>query len=121
MKRLKQIVLQQEGLRAFTNEDVQSALKLTDDQKTKFKDIADTYRKDMTALRPAAGTRPSDDDRAKMTALTKETMTKAKDVLTPDQKKSLDELTGKPFEVKFEPRGGGNGGNRTPRKPRTDF
>jgi hypothetical protein len=120
-KRLQQINRQQEGIRVFTNEDVQSALKLTDDQKDKLKGIAETYQKDMQALRPTGGGQPSADDRAKMATLRKETMGKAKDALNADQKKTLDDLLGKPFEVKFEPRGGGAGGNRTPRKPRTDF
>jgi Spy/CpxP family protein refolding chaperone len=116
MKRLNQIVLQQEGLRVFQNESVQSALKMTDDQKTKIKGIADDLQKETAALRPAGGGRPSADDIAKGAALRKEAMTKAKDTLTGDQKKAFDDLLGKPFEVKFEGGRGGRGG-----KPRTNF
>ena len=74
----------------------------------------------MTSLRPAGGGRPDAETLTKMNNLRKETMTKAKDALTPEQKKTLDEMLGKPFEVKPDRPAGGNG-NRTPRKPRTDF
>jgi hypothetical protein len=40
----------------------------------------------------------------KMTALRKERLDKALATLTDDQKKTWKELTGEPYEVKFEPR-----------------
>jgi len=119
MKRLEQINHQQQGIRVFQNEEVQSALKLTDDQKGKLKTIGEDMQKEMTGLRPAGGGRPDAETLTKMDTLRKETMTKAKDTLTADQKKTLDELLGKPFTVKPDPRANGNG--TRPRKPRTDF
>jgi len=115
MKRLEQINHQQQGVRLFANEEVQKALKLTDEQKDKLKTIGEDLRKETADLRP--GQNP--DDRTKMATARKEAMTKAKDALTPEQKKTLDELLGKPFEVKFEPRTGGNGNRQ--RRQRTDF
>ena len=47
-KRLKQIELQQAGVAAFAMEDVQKALKLTDDEKDKIKTIAKDEREEMT-------------------------------------------------------------------------
>jgi hypothetical protein len=46
----------------------------------------------------------------KMAALRKETMDKVTSVLTEDQKKTWKEMTGQPFEIKFEaPQGGRRG------------
>src|SRR5581483_9214652 len=54
-KRFKQIELQRDGLRAFQNADVQTALKLNDDQKEKLKGLGEEYMKDMQDLRGAGG------------------------------------------------------------------
>jgi hypothetical protein len=110
LKRLQQIRRQQEGIAMFTNEDVQSALKLTDAQKTKIKEISDDYAKERREL--FQGGKPGPDAQAKMQALRKDAMTNATKTLTDDQKKTLKDLTGEPFEIKFERQGG---------KPRTDF
>src|SRR5262249_38519459 len=52
IKRLKQIQVQQDGLRAFSDADVQKALNLKDDQKDKIKTISEDARKDIEALFP---------------------------------------------------------------------
>jgi Spy/CpxP family protein refolding chaperone len=110
LKRLHQIRRQQEGVAMFTNADVEKALKLTDDQKTKLKAINDDYAKERREL--FAGGKPGPDAQAKMQALRKDAMSNATKALTDDQKKTLKDLTGEPFEIKFDRQGG---------KPRTDF
>jgi hypothetical protein len=114
-KRFKQIQHQQQGLRVFQDADVEKALKLTDDQKEKIKAVGDDLQKDLRALNPGGGGRGGRGGRGgdpetqkKRQALQKEAMTNAKKVLSDEQKKTLDDLTGKPFEIKFEaPRGRG--------------
>ena len=102
-KRLDQIVLQQRGLQAFTDPEIQSKLNLTDDQKSKIKDLAESNRSQMTEIfQNAQGDRQA--AMQKMTALRKETQEKTLAILTDSQKKTWKELTGEPFEVKFEPR-----------------
>jgi Spy/CpxP family protein refolding chaperone len=101
-KRAKQIALQQARLMAFTMEDVVKDLKLTDEQKEKIKALGDDMRKDMQELRGSGG--DPQEMRQKTQSLTKEYFTKATEILTPDQKKHWAEMTGKPFEMKPNPR-----------------
>jgi Spy/CpxP family protein refolding chaperone len=102
LKRLKQIELQRSGYRAFINPEVQKSLKLTDEQKDKLKTIAEDAGKQMRELRQ--GGKIDAEGRKKLAELTKETKEKVVGVLTDEQKKSWKEMTGEPFEVKFEPR-----------------
>jgi Spy/CpxP family protein refolding chaperone len=108
LKRLKQIELQQAGANAFSRDDVQTALKLTDEQKTKVKEIADKFSREMRELmgaggrptgRPPAGGRPNNPNQEKVTALRKQTNDDIQSVLTEDQKKAWKELTGAAFTV----------------------
>jgi Spy/CpxP family protein refolding chaperone len=128
-KRFKEITLQQRGAQAFNDEEVQKALNLTEDQKEKIKTINEDARKEMGELFPQGGRRgggggaPPDpsvfkERMTKMNTLRKETMEKAASVLTDDQKKAWKEMTGAPFEVKFEfpPGGPGGRGRRGPDK-----
>jgi hypothetical protein len=96
IKRLKQIELQQAGDRAFTRPDVQTALKLTDDEKDQIKTIADDAAKQRRELFQGGNAQGSRD---KITALRKETLEKIQAVLTDDQKKTWKDLTGDPFEL----------------------
>lgn len=102
LTRLDQIILQQQGIQAFVSAKVQEKLKLTDDQKSKIKEIADDTQSKRQELFAGFA-----DDREgtmqKLIALRKESSEKAAALLTDDQKKSWKELTGKPFEVKFVP------------------
>lgn len=127
--RIKQIALQQQGLRAFENPDVAKVLKLDDDQKAKIKGIAEESSK---AGREAfeglftPGQRP---DREKMEAaqkksaeVRKEAMEKTIKTLNDDQQVIWKKLTGETFDVSklgFGGFGGGfggqGGGNRPPR------
>ena len=117
-KRLQQIHVQQEGLAAYTqDEDVQKALKLTDEQKDKIKAINDDLRKEIGNLGGGGGGgggrgRGNPEMLQKIQALRKEATQNAVKALNEDQQKTYKELTGEPFEVKRDQQGG---------KPRTDF
>jgi Spy/CpxP family protein refolding chaperone len=110
-KRLKQISLQQRGSQAFNEEDVQKTLKLTDDQKDKIKTLNEDAGKEMREIfQNAQGNLREAGEKA--AALRKETMEKVMALLTDEQKKAWKDMTGEPFEVRFE--GGGFGGRRGP-------
>ncbi len=116
-KRLKQITWQQAGSAAFADKDVESGLKLTDEQKDKIKGINDEMREDVQNIaRESQGNR--EEMQTKIVALRKETMEKAEGVLTADQKKSFSTMLGAKFEGKIEMgMGGGQGkGGRTKSK-----
>jgi hypothetical protein len=100
--RLKQIELQQAGVAAFTRADVEKALTLNDEQKTTHKAIADESSTKMRELRgggQGGGRTRGTPDLAKVTALRKEMGDKALAVLTDDQKKSWQSMTGEVFTV----------------------
>jgi Spy/CpxP family protein refolding chaperone len=111
-KRLKQIEVQSAGLAAFSKEDVQAALKLTDAQKASVKTAADDMQKDIQDLfKDAQG------DREKMAGAFKkiqELRTEGLDQvvkgLSDDQMKTWKDLTGDKFEVALGQGGFGAGG-----------
>lgn len=108
-KRLKQITWQQAGSAAFSDKDVEAALKLTSEQKDKIKGLNEEMGEDMRNIaRESQGNR--EEMQTKMTALRKETLEKAEGVLTADQKKSFTAMLGAKFEGKIETgMGGGQG------------
>jgi len=111
-KRYKQIQAQLGGIMAaVNNEETAKALKITDEQKDKLKEINDQSRKDMQELFQGGGFRDPETQK-KLQTLRKETGEKAMGVLTSEQKKSWEEMTGKPFEIKMEAGPGGPGGTR---------
>jgi hypothetical protein len=91
VKRLKEIDLQQHGAMAFADPEVAAALKLTDAQKEKIKSINDDFMAEMQAARQGGA--------AKIAPLRKQSMKKITEVLTEEQQKTWQEMTGKPFEV----------------------
>ena len=97
-KRFKEIQLQTQGANAFSTPEVQSKLKLSDDQKDKIKKINEESREKMRDLFQGGF---SEETAKKMAELRKETMDKATGVLSDDQKKTWKEMTGKPFEFRF--------------------
>jgi Spy/CpxP family protein refolding chaperone len=120
-KRLKQISRQNSGLMAFADAEVQTTLKLTDDQKDQIKTVGEDLQRDLGDLRKGVDFR----DREKMAemmkktqAVSKEAVDKVKAMLTADQKTAWRELTGEPFEVKqeFGGFGGGKPGERRKKK-----
>jgi len=107
LKRFHQIQTQQAGAGAFSIPRVQNALKLTDDQKSKIREI---NQETMQAFREARTSAGDDREAAgkKLVEIRKDSLDKVKALLTDDQKKSWSELIGDPYEVKFERRGGNN-------------
>src|SRR5262249_19000190 len=99
------ISLQQRGVQAFMDSEVEKKLKLTGEQKDKLKTIQEDATKEMREIFQNAGA-----DRAaameKIRTLRKESLDKASGVLTDEQKKTWKDMTGEPFEVRFERRQG---------------
>jgi hypothetical protein len=113
VKRLKQISLQQQGMMAFMSPAVDKALKITDDQKEKFRSLQMEMGEEMQGLRGGGGG-DFQEMMKKMTEMRKEFMAKSVAVLTPEQKKEWKEMTGEPFDVPMGQFGGrgGKGGRR---------
>jgi hypothetical protein len=120
LKRLRQIELQQRGVRAFNDPKVQAQLKITDEQKENIKTIIDDSGKETAELfREAKGAGGFGGIREKMTALDKETSEKVQGVLTADQRKQWKQVIG--AEFKLETQGfGGFGGFGGKKKKKAD-
>ncbi len=129
VKRLKQISLQVDGLRAFANPETAKMLKVTDDQKEKLKTVTDDVAKEMRDLGGEYGVqfpggRPADADKAKefdkkSAALTKSAMSKVMAVMTAEQKAQYKELAGEPIDVakvRAESMGAMGGGGKGKKK-----
>lgn len=101
VKRFTQIQVQAGGPNSFSQPRVQEKLTLTDDQKAKIGEINQGLQASMRDLRQSF---QNDREGAmkKMTESRKEASDKIHALLTEDQKKAWKELTGDPFEVKFE-------------------
>jgi Spy/CpxP family protein refolding chaperone len=104
-KRLDQIQFQSrvrfEGPGALAGDEAQKALKLTDKQKDQIKELADDYGKQVRDLFQNAGGNREEAFK-KIGDLRKEKLDAAMKVLTDDQKKTFKELSGEPFEIKFD-------------------
>lgn len=120
-KRLKQVQIQSAGLlpgfrgMGGPSEDTLKALKITEEQKTTFKEIGDQLGKDVQELLQGGGFQ-NPETQKKMQGLRKEASEKAMAALTEEQKKSWTELTGKPFEIKIEAGAGGGFGGKKKKK-----
>jgi Spy/CpxP family protein refolding chaperone len=116
--RLNQISMQRQGAGALTDEKVAKELNLTDDQKSKVKEILEDTRNQMQGLFQSGGFPPSEETRAKAQEIRNAATTKALALLTADQKTKWKEMTGEPFkgEIRIGPPGGGRfgggGGNQ---------
>lgn len=127
-KRVKQIEVQAQGLRAFTSEANAKTLNLNDSQKTKIKAIADEAQKGTLEARReigfGAGERPTPEKIAevnkKVQKIEKQAIADITDALTPEQQKLYKEMTGEPFDTSKLRSGfgirGGFGGRPTPKK-----
>jgi hypothetical protein len=113
-QRLKEIEIQQLGIGAFDDADVQKQLKLTADQKKDIKAIRDDLRKEISKVYAGIGGDRTKlaDARKKEAALTKEAKEKMVGKLTADQTKTWKKMVGAPFELKvgIGPLPGGGGG-----------
>ena len=112
-RRLEQIQRQQNVLNSLTSEEVRSQLKLSDDQVAKVKQIRDDHQKSAREAMGDLGRDAAPEDRRKafekVNADRKEAGTKAMVVLTAEQKSTWKDLTGEPYEVKWEGAGPGRG------------
>lgn len=102
LKRLKQIQLQREGVRAFANEQVQKALKFSDAQTREVKEILDAAQKQ---IQEDTKDIPRDDaaKRRQVTQkINREAREKVMGKLSDDQKTQWKEMTGEPFQVRVE-------------------
>jgi hypothetical protein len=115
-KRIKQIQVQMQGVRAFANADIVKELNISDDQKTKIKEITDEYAKASRELgggRPmVGGQRPTAEQlaesRKKRTELSDKTIEKIAAELTAEQKKIWADMIGEKVDTsKFTPALGG--------------
>jgi Spy/CpxP family protein refolding chaperone len=114
LKRLKGIALQQAGTTALLDKAIQQDLKLSDDQIAKIKSIGDEIMKKVAELFLPGG--DPQDRQSKMQELRKDGEKQVMEVLTAEQKDSLEKMKGAkldipPEEMRF-PGFGGRGGNR---------
>jgi hypothetical protein len=102
-RRFDQIGLQQLGIEAFIDPDVQARLKLSDEQIGKIREISSDARGRFQEI-----VKELREDREealrKIRQLQKDLMARAQAELTDEQKASWKEMTGEPFEVLFERR-----------------
>jgi hypothetical protein len=102
MDRFKQIRIQIQGPRAFSNTEVVKALAITDEQQKKVKDILAETREQIQALgRPDPDATPAErkEHLEKMQKVTKEAVGKCLEALTAEQREKFEKLRGKPFEI----------------------
>jgi hypothetical protein len=124
-QRLKQIELQQQGVRALSRDDMIQALKITEQQQQELQSVREESReKTMELFRGARDMSPEERQglRDKMQELQKELDKKSMGVLSSEQKTTLKNIMGEPFELeqpRFEGfgrggfgRGEGGGGRR---------
>ncbi|HEV2971945.1 MAG TPA: hypothetical protein VGY55_18370 [Pirellulales bacterium] len=103
--RMKEIRIQARGASALADKEVAEALKLTDDQVNKIKDLTDSAMKDMReAFQSAANGGDRTAMREKMTKMRTETSEKLLAVLTADQKTAFEKMQG--AKVEGLPQGG---------------
>ncbi len=102
IKRLKQLQLQQRGVQAFADPEVEKALKLTNEQKEKVKTIASDSQTQMRELFQPGGGADFQEMAKKRAALQKESMDRIASVLTAEQKQTWKDLVGQPFEFQFQ-------------------
>lgn len=101
VKRLKQITLQQTGVRAVANPEVAAALKVTDEQKQKIQDLQMANATKMRELFQGAGGDFAE-MRKKMEEFNKTANEQFMGLLTEEQKTKWKELIGEPFTGKIE-------------------
>ncbi len=127
VERIKQIELQQLGIRAFTSAAVVEGLKLTDSQKTSITGISGDFSKESREISTAAfggadgGKGKFDvekfrESQTKVQKLEKEYISKIVDVLEDAQKTTWKEMIGAPFDVASLRQGFGGGRPTTPKK-----
>jgi len=111
VKRLKQIELQMAGTRAYSQKDVAEALKITEEQVGKIREIGTASLKDRQELAEeygisfgkGGGTKLEGDKlkeyQKKSEAINKDVATKTEAVLTDEQKKKFEEMIGEKVDL----------------------
>lgn len=102
-RRLEQIELQQQGLRAFPDPRVEKALRLTGDQKDKLKMITEGAAREARMLFRTGTSSSFEETLKKVESVRKKAVEKSIAVLTEEQRKAWYELIGEPFAVKSVP------------------
>jgi len=102
-KRFDQIGLQQRSIEAFADPEVDAKIMLTGEQKAKIREFSnDALARSQEIIEGAGNDR--EEAIRKIRQLQRDLMEKAQTVLTDDQKATWKDLTGEPFEVRFERR-----------------
>ncbi|HEY7423549.1 MAG TPA: hypothetical protein VH682_04835 [Gemmataceae bacterium] len=96
MKRFKQILWQESGFRALQDPEVQKELKITADQRGKFREIAQDTLKQLQESFQGGNAQGAQE---RLEKIRKDAQAKAEAVLTDEQKKTLKEMKGEPFEL----------------------
>lgn len=109
LKRFNQISLQQRGIMAFADPEVREKMKFNDDQGPQIRTLMESFGTEAREIFQA-NQGNFQEGRKQLEALRKTKMEKAVALFNDDQKKTWKELTGEPFEVKFEGRRPGAGG-----------
>lgn len=130
LERLKQIQLQQEGIRALARPEVAEALALTAEQTEQLRAIAQELRqkqeeafsamRGLRELEPEVREKKVAELREKGRQIREAAETKAMAVLTDAQKAKLTELLGDPVELERPRFGGGRPGGGEGRRPRRE-
>ena len=115
LHRLMQIRLQQAGVMALGEPPVRERLKLSDEQSKKIDEILASFRSDLQSMMQEARQQQTPPDPEKFLELRRKHREEALAVLTDEQKASLEELQGEPFELPPPP---GPGGPRRGAPPR---
>ena len=108
-KRFDQIGLQAHGLHAFASRCVDEKLRLTDDQKSKIREIVEASRSSLAS----APDRDASEQDAPLLATRgrkahKENMAKVQSLLTDDQKRAWQEVIGEPIHIEYPARRSNN-------------
>jgi hypothetical protein len=120
-KRLRQIVLQQQGANAFNDAKVQKELKLTDAQKTSIKEALDASAAQVKELfQDLKGGGGFKGIQEKQATIRKETMEKITAVLKTEQKRAWNDMVGEEFKMEKGGFGGGKGGKGKGKKKDTE-
>jgi Spy/CpxP family protein refolding chaperone len=108
-KRFDQIGLQAHGLHAFASRCVDEKLKLTDDQKSKIREIVEASRNSFASAPDRdASEQERTEARNKRAAAHKENMAKVQSLLTDDQKQAWQEVIGEPIHIEYPARRSNN-------------
>lgn len=96
MKRFKQILWQQGGVRVLLDPEVQKELKITEDQREKLREVAQGALKQLQELFQGGNAQGAQEGVEK---IRKDAQAKAEALLTDEQKKTLKEMKGEPFAL----------------------